>query len=60
MIRAIGFSTFIAMCIDGYHVCLLKDCVKTKALEEGKRIHGHIYAIGFKPDIFIEEQIAAA
>ena len=36
---------------------LLKDCVKTKGLEEGTRIHGHMYAIGFKPCIYLENHL---
>ena len=36
---------------------LLKDCVKTKSLEEGTRIHGHMYVIGFKPCIYLENHL---
>eukprot|EP01018_Ginkgo_biloba_P010467 Gb_28795 [translate_table: standard] len=37
--------------------CLLQGCIDTKSLEEGKRVHMHMFQHGFEPDAFLKTKL---
>ncbi|XP_057849286.2 pentatricopeptide repeat-containing protein At3g13880 [Cryptomeria japonica] len=39
------------------YTCLLQECVKSKALEGGQRIHTHMIKTGFKPCVFLQTNL---
>ncbi|KAI5665897.1 hypothetical protein M9H77_15750 [Catharanthus roseus] len=39
------------------YLVLLQSCIRQRALREGKRVHNHIRLSGFRPGIFVSNQI---
>lgn len=39
------------------YVCILECCADSKALEEGRKVHEHMVASGFRPDVWVNNKI---